>query len=133
MPTATAVPTWIDATGDVVTGDMIRFTEGVFSGSFRRPKFIGNRIITARVVKDSYGDAKQQHTFALVIIHSYGVNTDEIKVGSTLRRKGRNVYRNGTERLLWDDENKRESVAYEKHCRGHAARQDRAIRNGQMV
>ncbi len=122
-----AMHDWIDCTGDVVCGDTIRFSEGVFGGSYRKPKHIGNREIIAEVVKDSYGQQKQQHTFTLVVLESSG--EQPLKVGTKTTRKGRNVYRNGTERLLWDDEAARESVADEKHERGDDARQKRADRH----
>ena len=65
----------IDATGDVVSGDRIRFAEAVFTGSHRKPKFAGERIIEAAVVADSYGSEKQQHTFSLVVLESWGVDS----------------------------------------------------------
>ena len=56
----------INCTGDVCAGDHIRFTEAVFAGSYRKPKFKGERVVEALVVRDSYGEAKQQHTFTPV-------------------------------------------------------------------
>ena len=120
---------WRDATGDVVAGDVIRFREAVFKGSFRSPKFVGERTITARVEKESYGADKQQHTFSLRVISSDGI--DPLKAGERTRRKGRNIYRNGTERLVWRDEEARRAVADEKHRRGDAARQVRRWRIGE--
>ena len=117
---------WTDCTGDVVTGDTIEFTEGVFGGSYRKPTYIGDRTIIARVTGDSYGHDKQQHTFSLVIISATGC--EPLTPGTKTRRKGRNVYRNGTMRLVWDDETTRPAVADEKHTRGHAARTQRAMR-----
>lgn len=110
----------IDCTGDVVTGDEIEFTEAVFGGSYRKPKFLGERTIRAVVTADSYGEAKQQHTFSLEITGSDG--HDALKPGAKTRRKGRNIYRNGTRRRPWADESKRNAVADEKHTRGDAAR-----------
>lgn len=118
--------TWINCTGDVVAGDTIRFTEAVFGGSFRSPKFIGDRIIIATVERESYGGAKQQHTFSLKVIESSG--TDPLAAGAVARRKGRNIYRNGTERLLWTDEAERRAAAAEKHGRGDRARAAREAR-----
>lgn len=117
---------WIDTTGDVVAGDTIRFNEAVFAGSFRNPKFLGDREIIARVDCESYGAGKQQHTFSLTVIDSTG--QEPIAPGVKIRRKGRNVYRNGTERLLWKDEEKRDQVREEKHARGAVARTARAER-----
>tara|TARA_Y100000310_G_C20449176_1_gene699838 strand:+ start:194 stop:565 length:372 start_codon:yes stop_codon:yes gene_type:complete len=117
---------WVDAKGDVCVGDIIRFTEAVFTGSYKRPQYKGDREIMAEVKKDSYGDEKQQHTFTLEILESSGTNP--LEVGKTTRRKGRNVYRNGTERLLWEEEGQREEILREKHVRGGYAREQRAIR-----
>lgn len=116
----------IDCTGDVVTGDIVTFAEAVFGGSFHRPKFLGERTIVAKVIRDSYGAAKQQHTFTLEILECGGI--DPLKAGTVTTRKGRNVYRNGVTRRLWDDEAARKSAAAEKHMRGDAARASRAIR-----
>lgn len=118
----------LDATGDVVTGDTVLFAEGVFGGSLRQPAFEGYRWIKAEVVKDSYGADKQQHTFTLKVLGSDG--HQPLKPSETIRRKGRNVYRYGTQRELWDDERKREEAATEKHGRGDAARQTRLERRG---
>jgi len=111
----------IRATGDVVVGDIIRFKEAVFTGSYRKPKYAGDRTIEAEVIKDSYGERKQQHTFTLKIIHSSG--TEALEPGTTVRRKGRNVYRNGVQRQKWDNEEAREEARTEKHTRGDIARQ----------
>ena len=93
---------------------------------FQPPKFAGLRSISAIVVKDSYGAGKQQHTFTLLITGSTGI--DPLKVGEKVQRKARNVYRNGVSRQLWDDETARLEVQAEKHERGGAAREVRAIR-----
>ncbi len=116
----------INCTGDVVAGDTIRFTEAVFSGSYRKPKFAGDRIITARVARDSYGAAKQQHTFTLEIIACEGA--EPIAAGTVTTRKGRNVYRNGTMRQPWTDESARKTSLEDKHARGDAARSARDTR-----
>lgn len=83
-------------------------------------------MIAAFVVKESYGAAKQQHTFTLEVIASEGV--DPIERGSTIRRKGRNIYRNGTYRGMWGDESARQENLSEKYERGYVARQERDAR-----
>jgi len=117
---------WIDATGDVVAGDVIDFTEAVFGGSYRSPKFSGDRRIVARVVRDSYGADRAQHTFTLEVLESSG--EAPLAAGAVTRRKGRNVYRHGVRRLRWTDETARTAAAREKHARGDAARADRESR-----
>ncbi len=125
---------WQPARGDVVTGDMIRFTESVWGGSYRKPRHLGSRTIEAEVVSDNYekigygiGADKQQHTFSLRVISSTGLL--EVDAGKTIRRKGRNIYRGEPERLLWSDESKRQLAAAEKHERGDIARAARDGRN----
>lgn len=116
--------TWIDCTGDVCKGDLVKFTESVFGGSHRRPQHLGKRVVIAKVVSDSYGEEKQQHTFSLVVVESSGFRA--LEPGVKARRKGRNVYRNGTERQLWGDEGRRRERLKEKHQRGGVARSRRA-------
>jgi len=101
----------INCTGDVVVGDRIRFSRTKFSGSFRNAKFAGYDLITATVIKDSYGAAKQQHTFTLLL-----------NDGTKILIKGRNVYANSCYRLLWEDESQRLIACDEKHERGFEAR-----------
>ncbi|MCB9993137.1 MAG: hypothetical protein H6873_05720 [Hyphomicrobiaceae bacterium] len=116
----------IHCTGDACTGDVILFTEAAFGGSFRKPKFMGERRIAARIVKDSYGSAKQQHTFILEVIESEGY--DALAAGTTTTRKGRNIYRNGTTRQPWANEAERKVTIGDKHQRGDAARSAREAR-----
>jgi hypothetical protein len=114
----------IDCTGDVVAGDTVRFTEAVFGGPFRRPRFLGERTITALVVAETYGQDRGQHTFTLTVVAAEG--TDPPAPGSTIRRKGRNLYRRGVTRAAWADEDARRVAASEKHERGDRARARRA-------
>ena len=116
----------IDCTGDVVTGDTIFWTEAVFGGNYRKPKYLGERRVIAQVVADSYGAAKQQHTFSVEVLWSDG--EQPLKVGTRTRRKGRNIYREWTMRRVWDDESARRSAADEKHRRGSVARTRREER-----
>ena len=115
-----------DCTGDACAGDIVLFTESVFGGSYRSPHYRGDRRIVARIIRESYGQAKQQHTFSLEVLASDGL--DAIDAGKKIRRKGRNVYRNGTKRLPWDNEEDRSWVLDEKHKRGDRARDARDSR-----
>jgi hypothetical protein len=121
----------IDCTGDVCVGDTVMFTEGVFGGSYRRPSHLGDRRIIAKVVKDSYGADKQQHTFSIEVIDSDGY--DALTPGTKTRRKGRNVYRNGTMRMAWENEDERGVALDEKHARGSIARAARDIRRAESA
>jgi len=101
----------INTTGDVVVGDQISFQRATFSGSFRNAKFEGFERVDAKIVKDSYGKDKQQHTFTL-----------ELPDGTTTKIKGRNIYKEGTWRKPWEDESLRKAATDEKHTRGDIAR-----------
>ncbi|MEW6314647.1 MAG: hypothetical protein AB1513_11510 [Pseudomonadota bacterium] len=107
----------INCTGDAVVGDEVRFERATFSGSFRNAKFAGFEMITGKIIRDSYGRDKQQHTFTIALTG-----------GGELRIKGRNLYANGTFRKPWADESIRRQAADEKHARGDAARAARARR-----
>lgn len=107
----------ICCTGDCVVGDQVSFDRATFSGSYRKPKFAGFERITGTIIRDSYGAAKQQHTFTI-----------ELPDGSTTCIKGRNLYANGVWRKPWPNETSRHAALDEKHSRGNcarAARQDR--------
>ena len=106
-----------NCTGDAVTGDEVCFERATFTGSFRNAKFAGFEKVSGKIVSDSYGCDKQQHTFTL-----------ELADGSTLKIKGRNLYANGTYRKAWPDESLRRAAAADKHARGDRARAAREIR-----
>ncbi len=108
---------YLNCTGDCVVGDEVRFERATFTGSYTNPKFAGYELITGKIIKDSYGAAKQQHTFTLLLPN-----------GATMRIKGRNLYANGTHRKPWLDESERKQAQIEKHDRGTIARKTRSIR-----
>lgn len=122
---------WIECTGDVVAGDTIEFEETVWSGDRDNRNPIGERVIRARVLRDSYGKERLQHTFSIVVIDSTG--TEPEPPGKFTTRKGRNIYRIGTKRLPWDNENDRKSALEEKHARGKAAREFRDQRKANAL
>lgn len=100
----------VSCAGDACVGDEVRFERAVFAGSFRKPVFVGYELLTGVIVADSYGKAKQQHTFT--------IRTED---GSEIRIKGRNLYRHGVWRKPWADEGERRKVLEEKHARGDKA------------
>lgn len=108
---------YIDCTGDAVVGDDVRFERATFSGSFRSAKFAGFERITGKIIRDSYGGDKQQHTFTL-----------GLEGGGELRIKGRNLYSNTLYRKPWVNESERLAALAEKHHRGSAARTARNAR-----
>ncbi|MDR1529895.1 MAG: hypothetical protein LBS40_05800 [Burkholderiales bacterium] len=104
----------IECTGDCVVGDEVAFDRATFSGSFRSAKFAGFERVEGKIIRDSYGRDKQQHTFTILL-----------NVGGEMRIKGRNLYDNGTWRKPWTDEATRKAAQEEKHERGDAARKAR--------
>ncbi|KAG0599182.1 hypothetical protein M758_12G134000 [Ceratodon purpureus] len=118
-----------DCTGDVCQGDTVLFQHAVFDTPFdieRRCASgppLGQRWVAGKVVNESYGAAKQQHTFTIEVLWSTG--TKPFSVMHPVRIKGRNLYRIQTLRQLWPDETKRQMVLDEKHARGAEARAHR--------
>lgn len=114
----------INCTGDVCKGDIVLFTQKVyarFDKVTRNGKFIGRRTIAGRVAKESYGAAKQQHTFTVEVLWSKGIK--KLPPLAPLLVKGRNLYRLRTFRQTWKNETARSKVLEEKHRRGAEARQ----------
>jgi hypothetical protein len=110
----------IECTGDACVGDEIKFLKAEFTGSFRNPKFDGFVEIKGKIIKDSYGSQKQQHTF-----------TVELLDGSKMLIKGRNLYKYKVFRKSWANESERETVLHEKHSRGKNARFKRNVRQNE--
>ncbi|KAL8168048.1 hypothetical protein V2J09_009547 [Rumex salicifolius] len=119
----------INCTGDVCKGDVVQFRQRVyqkFDKLTRSGKVLGSRTIAGRVVKESYGAAKQQHTFTVEVLWSKGTN--KLPPLFPLLVKGRNLYRLKTFRQPWKNEAERSKALDEKHARGAMARQKRSIR-----
>lgn len=124
----------INCRGDVCTGDIVLFSQKVYEkydlasrGGAQTP--IGKRTIAGKIVKDSYGAAKQQHTFTVEILWSTGVKA--LPPLYPLLIKGRNLYRLQTYRQPWPNEAERAKVLAEKHARGDEARSTRATAKAQ--
>ncbi|KAB1218325.1 Zinc finger CCCH domain-containing protein 62 [Morella rubra] len=117
--------------GDACTGDVVMFEQNVYemfniaSRSAGGPPS-GTRTVVGRIVKESYGAAKQQHTFTIEVLWSKG--DKPLPPLHPLLIKGRNLYRLKTLRQTWEDERERQKVMMEKHLRGSTARCDREAR-----
>uniref|UniRef100_J3MN16 DUF7699 domain-containing protein n=2 Tax=Oryza brachyantha TaxID=4533 RepID=J3MN16_ORYBR len=117
----------INCKGDVCRGDAVLFKQKVYEKSGKRhSKCIGKRVVAGRVIKESYGKEKQQHTFTVQVFWSKGVG--KLPPLCLLLVKGRNLYRMMTFRQLWGNEVDRLKTLDEKHSRGDAARRVRALR-----
>ncbi|KAL5757308.1 hypothetical protein ACOSP7_019919 [Xanthoceras sorbifolium] len=121
----------LNCKGDACTGDVVMFEQNVYemfniaSRSASGPP-CGKRIVVGRIVKESYGAAKQQHTFTIEVLWSKGEKS--LPPLHPLLIKGRNLYRLETLRQRWEDEGERRKVLMEKHTRGAHARSDRETR-----
>ncbi|CAN1169095.1 Zinc finger CCCH domain-containing protein 62 [Linum perenne] len=121
----------INCKGDACTNDIVLFEQNVYdmysivSRSASGPP-CGKRIVAGRIVKESYGAAKQQHTFTIEVLWSKGEKPHPPL--HPLLIKGRNLYRLKTLRQRWPDEQERSRVLMEKHSRGSLARSNRETR-----
>ncbi|CAI9757728.1 unnamed protein product [Fraxinus pennsylvanica] len=121
----------LNCKGDACTGDVVMFEQNVYemfsiaSRSANGPP-CGTRVVAGRIVKESYGAAKQQHTFTIEVLWSKGEKP--LPPLHPLLIKGRNLYRLKTMRRRWEDEGERQKIISEKHARGSMARSDREAR-----
>ncbi|XP_072991630.1 uncharacterized protein [Typha latifolia] len=121
----------LNCKGDACTGDVVMFEQKVYemyciaSRSATGPP-CGTRIVAGRIVKESYGAAKQQHTFTIEVLWSKGEKP--LPPLHPLLIKGRNLYRLKTMRQRWTDEEQRRKILQEKHARGIIARSNRENR-----
>ncbi|GLU22499.1 hypothetical protein SLE2022_385700 [Rubroshorea leprosula] len=121
----------LNCKGGACTGDVVMFEQNVYetfniaSRSASGPP-CGTRTVAGRIIKESYGAAKQQHTFTIEVLWSKGEKP--LPPLHPLLIKGRNLYRLKTLRQRWEDEGKRQKVLTEKHSRGSIARSDRDMR-----
>ncbi|PSS07301.1 Zinc finger CCCH domain-containing protein [Actinidia chinensis var. chinensis] len=127
-------PIWsfvLNCKGDACTGDVVMFEQNVYemyniaSRSASGPP-CGTRIVAGRIVKESYGAAKQQHTFTIEVLWNKGEKP--LPLLHPLLIKGRNLYRLKTMRQRWKDEGERQKILSEKHARGSLARSSRETR-----
>ncbi|CAM8946616.1 unnamed protein product [Rhodiola kirilowii] len=119
----------LNCKGDACMGDVVMFEQRVYATydlASRRGPPIGSRVIAGRIVKESYGAAKQQHTFTIEVLWSKGEKP--LPPLHPLLIKGRNLYRMKTLRQKWEDETLRENALRDKHVRGEAARSERDMR-----
>ncbi|KAF8393665.1 hypothetical protein HHK36_021911 [Tetracentron sinense] len=121
----------LNCKGDACTGDVVMFEQNVyemFSIASRSATGApcGTRIVVGHIVKESYGAAKQQHTFTIEVLWSKGEKP--LPPLHPLLIKGRNLYRLKTMRQRWADEGERRRTLLEKHSRGSLARSNRETR-----
>ncbi|XP_047317992.1 zinc finger CCCH domain-containing protein 62 isoform X2 [Impatiens glandulifera] len=119
----------LNCKGDACTGDVVMFEQNVYeiivSRSATGPS-CGTRTVAGRIVKESYGAEKQQHTFTIEVLWSEGEKP--LPPLHPLLIKGRNLYRLKTMRQRWEDEGERQKILSDKHARGSLARSNRDAR-----
>jgi hypothetical protein len=103
---------------NLIKDQVIRWTEPVFSGSFPKSKFIGERTNTAKILSDSYGFKRGQHSFSLLILKSEGESP--LDPDSSCRRLGRNLYKNV---VILEEPEDSEKLTLEKLERAKQARE----------
>ncbi|KAJ3673655.1 hypothetical protein LUZ60_005647 [Juncus effusus] len=115
--------------GDACTGDVVMFTQfcnKLDKKESEKAKVPQTRLVVGRIIRESYGAEKQQHTFTIEVLWSRGKKP--LPPLYPLRIKGRNLYKLKTLRQKWENEDERDKVLKEKHDRGHVARVSREIR-----
>nr|GEV98865.1 hypothetical protein [Tanacetum cinerariifolium] len=112
----------INCTGDACKGDVVLFRQNIKKGI----KLVGRRTVAGRIVNDSYGASRQQHTFTVEVLWSK--RSKKLDPLSVLLVKGRYLYKYGTFSQPWESEAERLIVLGEKHRRGDAARHKRKLR-----
>ncbi|VAI13501.1 unnamed protein product [Triticum turgidum subsp. durum] len=126
------VPSFVlNCKGDACKGDVVMFEQNIYRRKKGDPhgikgRLCGQRTNAGRIIKESYGTAKQQHTFTVEIFWSKGYKPWPPL--HPLLIKGRNLYKDKTMRQPWPDEKERSRVLEEKHARGFQARKSREVR-----
>lgn len=88
---------------EVVTGDLIVFTEDIYSTNFFTATIIGKRHILARIIKQSYG--RNYITFSMEVIECIGDNSSEIIDKGEIRRRENSIFgKYKVYRQLWNNE-----------------------------
>ena len=81
------------SSNNLTSGCKVRFTEPVFSGSYRNATCIGERTIIGTITAESYGQKTGQHTFTIEVESATGKDAESVLEKGKIRRKGRNLYR----------------------------------------
>ncbi|RLN41609.1 zinc finger CCCH domain-containing protein 62-like [Panicum miliaceum] len=121
----------LNCKGDACKGDVVMFEQNIYRRKKGAPRDVkgrlcGQRTNAGRIIKESYGTAKQHHTFTIEILWRKGYKPWPPL--HPLLIKGRNLYKDKTMRQPWPDEEERNRVIKEKHERGDLARKSRAAR-----
>jgi len=75
---------------NIVVGTVLEVTEPYFSGSFRKPTYLGDRKWKGIITADTYG-CDHKHRFTIQCTES---SHESIIVRKSYRRQGKNLYHN---------------------------------------
>lgn len=98
----------VDATLDVIPGDTIAFKDGLYLGDSEKSQKVGERIVVAKVLKCTSNGTKVSSLFSLQVLNCEG--DSPLQCGEVIHRKAKSLYVNGTQRLVWEDEENRKIV-----------------------
>lgn len=106
---------WISASEGFIEADVIRWTEGIYAKRRRKnakSRRIGKRQVTAEVLEATDDGWLTLLVRACVITKDdfAGRRLPPLKIGDEIKRARRTVDRGKPERLLWSDEDARQSV-----------------------
>jgi len=110
---------WIECDGAFVEADVIRFHESVWERKGPRAKSRGVRVGEREVVAEVLHDDPDREGWVYLrvvrcaVLKAFKNKSMELKVGEEMRRKRKNVLRNGVWRLPWSDESARAAVVRE--------------------
>lgn len=97
---------------NLIAGDRVEWKEGVFGGSYKNPKFLGERQIKAVILKDSYGKERGSHTLSLEVLEAEGYEAPAVE--TKIRRKAATIYQKAISHEIGE---KHEEGASEKAAR----------------
>lgn len=107
----------VPAVGDIVAGDRIRFRENVYEGPAYAPRFAGRRTIWAEVLRDSFGQHLQLHTYTLRVLAVRGRQVSVVVPGQWVRRQADTLHQAQVCRQRWADESHRQLAVQEREAR----------------
>jgi hypothetical protein len=110
------MPTWTECGGELITGDVIRWTEAVWPErkrkSKKKPEKIGERRVTAAVLTlDSKGFVRLSVMKDEITANKYEMPLKHLKKDQVIVRKRVTIDRGKPERMKWSDETARAVAA----------------------
>ena len=106
---------WVSAAEGFIEADVIRWTEGIYEkrrGKKGKSRRLGERLVAAEVIEVADDGWLMLLVRTCVITEDdyVGSTIQTLRIGETVKRARKTVERGKPERLLWSDENARETV-----------------------